>query len=93
MVCTTTELKDGNLSNVTSMLIPMFMKLDDYIQGGNNAGVVSKLNIPVFHFIQSNNEGMMDKITMCFWLTQSNQVFVILGINSRQHNNAPCLVG
>ena len=76
MVCTTTELEDGNPSNITSMLIPMFMKLNDYIQGGNNAGVVTKLNIPVFHFIHSNNQDMVDKITMCLWLNQGNQVFI-----------------
>merc|ERR1719431_349471 len=73
MVCTTTELEDGNPSNITSMLIPMFMKLNDYIQGGNSAGVVTKLNIPVFHFIHSNNQDMVDKITMCFWLNQGSQ--------------------
>ena len=54
----------------------MFQKLYSYIQGGNTEGAVTKMTIPVFTFRHTNNEGMVDKISMCFWMNQDNQVLL-----------------
>ena len=54
----------------------MFQKLYSYIQGGNTEGAVTKMTIPVFTFKHTNNEGMVDKISMCFWMNQDKQVLL-----------------
>ena len=54
----------------------MFEKLYSYIQGGNTEGAVTKMTIPVFTFKHTNKEGMVDKISMCFWMNQENKVLL-----------------
>ena len=52
----------------------MFRRLYRFIQGDNREEVVMKMNVPVFTFRHPNTASMVDKMTMCFWLTQDNQV-------------------
>ena len=52
----------------------MFRKLFAYIQGDNEEGVVMKMTAPVFSFRHFNTDNMVDKVTMCFWINQTEQV-------------------
>ena len=52
----------------------MFQKLYRFIQGDNVEEVVMKMTVPVFTFSHLNTENTVDKITMCFWINQINQV-------------------
>ena len=54
----------------------MFRRLHRFIQGDNREEVVMKMNVPVFTFRHPNTASMVAKMTMCFWLTQDNQVLI-----------------
>ena len=60
----------------------MFQKLYGYIQGGNDEREVTKMTIPVFTFKHKNSAGMVDKISMCFWMNQETQVLIITLIST-----------
>ena len=73
--CTTKKLEERDPSMDTESR-DMFQKLYRYIQGVNMEGTVMKMTLPVFTFRHENNDGMVDKISMCFWMNQSNEVFM-----------------
>ena len=71
--CTSKELekKDASMDMESR---DMFQKLYRYIQGANMEGVVMKMTLPVFTFRHEKDDGLVDKVSMCFWMNQGNEV-------------------
>ena len=72
--CAIAEGGSTNTSNMEIQFRHMFQKLYDYLQGQNSKGVTMKMTLPVFSFMHLNKENITDKIAMCFWMTQEDEV-------------------